>query len=164
MELRLQAKLLRAIQEREIDRVGGARPVRVNVRILATTNRDLAAEAARGRFREDLYFRLDVVALRVPALRERRGDIAPLAQHFARIYAELNGLQPRPLTPAALTRLTAHAWRGNVRELENTIHRAVLLAEGDAIGPDAIELHGDPAPPAADTSGPISAGTAGPTG
>lgn len=150
MELRLQAKLLRAIQEREIDRVGGARPVRVNVRLLATTNRDLAAAAASGRFREDLYFRLDVVAIRIPALRERRGDIAVLAAHFAKTYAATNGLPDRPLSAPALARLAAHGWRGNVRELENALHRAVLLAAGDAIGPEAIELHADlPAAPAA---------------
>ncbi len=128
MELRLQAKLLRALQEREIDRLGGAGPVKVNVRILATTNRDLAREAERGTFREDLYFRLNVVNLRVPPLRERPGDIAALAEHFARRYAEVNGVSFRPLSSAALSALSAHGWRGNVRELENTIHRAVLLA------------------------------------
>ena len=149
LELRLQAKLLRAIQEREIDRVGGDRPVRVNVRILATTNRDLAGEAAQGRFREDLYFRLDVVALRIPPLRERPGDIAVLAAHFARVYAAVNGLPARGLAPPALARLAAHPWRGNVRELENTVHRAVLLAGGDSIGAEAIELHGDAVPAAA---------------
>ncbi|HEY5302023.1 MAG TPA: sigma-54 dependent transcriptional regulator, partial [Acetobacteraceae bacterium] len=127
MDVRLQAKLLRAVQEREIDRVGGAGPVRVNVRILATTNRDLLAEVSRGAFREDLYFRLNVVSLRVPPLRERPGDIAALAEHFARRYAEVNGLPYRPVSRAALIRLTAHGWRGNVRKLENTIHRAVLL-------------------------------------
>jgi DNA-binding NtrC family response regulator len=146
MELRLQAKLLRAIQEREIDRVGGSKPVRVNVRILATTNRNLAAEAAAGRFREDLYFRLDVISLHIPPLRERRGDIAPLAHAFARRYAELNGVPYRPFTPSALQRLTAHGWRGNVRELENTVHRAVLLTEGDTIGPESVELAGESAP------------------
>ena len=140
MDVRLQAKLLRALQEREIDRLGGAAPVKVNVRILATTNRDLAAEARSGRFREDLYFRLNVVNLRIPPLRERPGDIAPLAEHFARRYAEVNGLPFRPLSPAAGMRLTSHQWRGNVRELENAIHRAVLLAEGDEIGLEAIEL------------------------
>jgi DNA-binding NtrC family response regulator len=140
MDPRLQAKLLRALQEREIDRVGGAAPVRVNVRILATTNRDLPAEVARGTFREDLYFRLNVVALRIPPLRERRGDIAPLAEHFARHYAEVNGLPERPLTPEALRLLQGQRWRGNVRELENTLHRAVLLAGGTAIGVEAIEL------------------------
>ncbi len=140
MELRLQAKLLRALQEREIDRVGGNAPVRVNVRILATSNRDLPVEVARGTFREDLYFRLNVVSLRIPSLRERPGDIAPLAEHFARRYAEVNGLPLRLLTAEALRRLTGHGWRGNVRELENTIHRAVLLAGGDVIDTDAIEL------------------------
>ncbi|HTN10281.1 MAG TPA: sigma-54 dependent transcriptional regulator [Acetobacteraceae bacterium] len=140
MDIRLQAKLLRAVQEREIDRIGGNGPVRVNVRILATTNRDLLAEIAAGRFREDLYFRLNVVALRIPPLRERPGDVATLAEHFARRYAEVNALPYRPLTRAALQRLAAHGWRGNVRELENTLHRAVLLAHGDSIDLDAIEL------------------------
>ena len=143
MELRLQAKLLRAVQEREIDRVGGSAPVRVNVRILATTNRNLAVEVASGRFREDLYFRLNVVALRVPALRERPLDIASLAVHFARRYAEVNGVPHRPLSVAARAKLISHAWRGNVRELENALHRAVLLAEGPTIDADAIEL-GEP--------------------
>jgi two-component system, response regulator FlrC len=140
MDVRLQAKLLRALQEREIDRLGGAAGVKVNVRILATTNRDLQAEAARGTFREDLYFRLNVVSLRVPPLRERPGDVAALAEYFARRYAEVNGLPYRALSRATLGRLAAHAWRGNVRELENTIHRAVLLAEGDEINEAAVEL------------------------
>jgi two-component system, response regulator FlrC len=140
MDIRLQAKLLRTLQEKEIDRLGGAAPVRVNVRILATTNRDLAALVQRGAFREDLYFRLNVVSLRIPPLRERPGDIAALADHFARRYADVNGLPFRPLSRDALPRLTSHAWRGNVRELENCIHRAVLLADGPAIGIEAIEL------------------------
>jgi DNA-binding NtrC family response regulator len=140
MDVRLQAKLLRALQEREIDRVGGGAPVRVNVRILATTNRDLLAEVAAGRFREDLYFRLNVVSLRIPALRERPGDIAALADYFARRYADLNGVPVRPISIEASRRLALHGWRGNVRELENTIHRAVLLAQGDEITGEAIEL------------------------
>ncbi len=140
MDVRLQAKLLRALQEREIDRLGGGAPVKVNVRILATTNRDLPAEVQRGTFREDLYFRLNVVSLRIPPLRERPGDIAALAEHFLRRYAEVNGLPFRPLSREALLRLGSHSWRGNVRELENAIHRAVLLAEGDLIGIEAIEL------------------------
>jgi two-component system response regulator FlrC len=114
--------------------------VKVNVRILATTNRDLPVEVARGTFREDLYFRLNVVSLRVPPLRERPGDIAALAEFFARRYAEVNDLPYRPLSRAALVRLAAHGWRGNVRELENTIHRAVLLAEGDELDQASIEL------------------------
>ncbi|MBB5690535.1 sigma-54-dependent Fis family transcriptional regulator [Roseomonas alkaliterrae] len=147
MDPRLQAKILRAIQEREIDRLGGAAPVKVDVRILAATHRDLAAEVAAGRFREDLYFRLAVVRLRIPPLRERREDILPLARHFAERYARANGLPPRGLSPAAEALLLRHAWPGNVRELENTLHRAVLLAEGPAIGPEAIDLL-DPLPAA----------------
>ena len=143
MDVRLQAKLLRALKEREIDRLGGTLPVRVNVRILATTNRDLLAEVANGRFREDLFFRLNVVSLRVPPLRERPGDIAALAEHFARRYADVNGMAYRPLSRPALTRLLAHGWRGNVRELENILHRAVLLAGGEEIEADAIELGAD---------------------
>lgn len=145
MDIRLQAKLLRAVQEREIDRLGGSGPVRVNVRILATTNRDLPAEVQHGTFREDLYFRLNVVSLRIPSLRERPGDIAALGDHFARRYADANGLPYRPLSREALLRLTSHSWRGNVRELENAVHRAVLLADGTEIGIAAIEL----GPPAA---------------
>jgi len=140
MDLRLQAKLLRAIQEREVDRLGGTAPVRVDVRILAATNRDLPAEIRAGRFREDLWFRLNVVALRIPPLRERPGDILPLARHFARRYAEVNGLPARGLSPMAEAALRGHTWPGNVRELENAIHRAVLLAQGPEIGPEAIEL------------------------
>ena len=140
IDVRMQAKLLRAVQEREIDRLGGASPVKVDVRILATTNRDLTAEVRRGTFREDLYFRLNVVSLRIPSLRERPGDISPLAEHFARKYAEVNGLPFRPISPNAMLRLTSHAWRGNVRELENAVHRAVLLASGAEIGIEAIEL------------------------
>ena len=140
MDPRLQAKILRAIQEREIDRLGGSAPVKVDVRILAATHRDLAGEVARGRFREDLYFRLAVVRLRIPSLRERPGDILPLARHFAERYARANGLPPRGLAPATEALLLAHPWPGNVRELENTLHRAVLLAEGASIGPEAIDL------------------------
>ena len=147
MDIRLQAKLLRALQEREIDRLGGAAPVRVNVRILATTNRDLTAEVTRGHFREDLFFRLNVVSLRVPPLRERPGDIAALAEHFARRYAEVNGLAYRPLSRSALARLLSHRWRGNVRELENIVHRAVLLAGGEEIAADVIELDAESGQP-----------------
>ncbi len=146
MDVRLQAKLLRALQEREIDRLGGSAPVRINVRILATTNRDLPAEVARGAFREDLYFRLNVVAMQMPPLRERTGDILPLADYFGRRYSELNGVPNRALTADAAAKLLAHSWRGNVRELENAMHRAVLLADGGVIGPEAIELAGAAAP------------------
>lgn len=138
MDARLQAKLLRALQERIIDRVGGSQPVRVDIRVIATSNRNLAEEVRKGTFREDLLYRLNVVHLRVPALRERPGDIAELAQFFGRRYADLNGLPVRPLSPDARRLVAASSWRGNVRELENTMHRAVLLAVGDDIGVDAI--------------------------
>src|SRR3954468_24408365 len=140
MDGRLQAKLLRAIQEREIDRVGGAKPVKIDIRILATSNRDLTDAVKRGTFREDLLYRLNVVNLRLPALRERPKDILALARHFGRKYAEANGVPFRPLSNDTERLLLSHAWRGNVRELENTIHRAVLLASGTEIGPEAIRL------------------------
>ena len=140
MDVRLQAKLLRAIQEREIDRLGGNAPVRVDVRILATSNRDLFAEINARRFREDLYFRLNVVSLCLPPLRERLADIPALAAHYARRYADINGLPPRPLSQNALIQLGAHAWRGNVRELENAVHRAVLLETGDCIEAETFNL------------------------
>ncbi len=160
MDIRLQAKLLRAVQEREIDRVGGDTPVKIDVRILATTNRDLPAECRQGRFREDLYFRLNVVSLAVPSLRERPGDIAALSEYFGRKYADVNGLPYRPISQAALMRLIAHPWRGNVRELENTIHRAVLLADGREIGLEAVEL-GPPMSPTTTTATAQPGGIAG---
>jgi len=138
MDVRLQAKLLRAIQERVIDRVGGARPVPVNIRIIATSNINLTDAVRDGTFREDLLFRLNVVNLKIPPLRERPADVIELAQHFAKIYAEANGLPVRPLSSEAKRQLTVNRWPGNVRELENTIHRAVLLASGNEIGAEAI--------------------------
>jgi two-component system response regulator FlrC len=140
MATHLQAKLLRAIQEREISRVGSNRPIKVDIRVVATTNRDLAEEAAKGTFREDLYFRLNVVNLWMPPLRSRRGDIAPLARHFVEKYSDANGVSELPISAAALQLLTAHQWRGNVRELENTMHRAVLLSNGEEIDVDAVQL------------------------
>lgn len=138
----LQAKLLRVIQEREIDRLGSAGPTKIDIRLIATSNRDLEAEVAAGRFREDLWFRLNVINLHLPPLRERVADIATLAHHFAAKYAAINGPRYRPLGSAAMALLQSHHWRGNVRELENCIHRAVLLATGDEIGPDDLVLQG----------------------
>ncbi len=138
MDQRLQAKLLRVIQERVVDRLGGSQPVKVDVRIVATSNRNLREEVAKGRFREDLYFRLNVVSLAIPPLRERPQDVAVLAAHFIKKYSEANGVAVRSLSPDALAKLEAHDWPGNVRELENTIHRAVLLSYGDTIGSDAF--------------------------
>jgi len=142
MHPRLQAKLLRAIQEREIDRVGGSQPIKVNIRLLATSNRDLEEAVRNGSFREDLYFRLNVVNIQLPALRERPQDIPILAQHFAAKYSEANGVPNLEVTPEAMQLLKSHHWRGNVRELENTMHRAVLLAQDGRIGTEAIMLTG----------------------
>ncbi len=140
MDPRLQAKLLRSLQEREIDRVGSSAPIKIDIRLVATSNRDLEAAVAEGSFREDLLFRLNVVNLHMPPLRERTGDIPVLCSHFIEKYSEANGIAVRPLAPAAHDMLVGHGWRGNVRELENTIHRSVLLAKGEQIGPDAIML------------------------
>lgn len=138
MDARLQAKLLRALQEREIDRVGGSGPVKVNIRVIATSNRDLNKAVRDGIFREDLLFRLNVVNLAIPPLRDRPEDALALAEHFLKKYAAANGLPHRPLNEAARLQITTRGWAGNVRELENAMHRAVLLASGTEIGPDAI--------------------------
>jgi DNA-binding NtrC family response regulator len=144
MDVRLQSKLLRVLQEKELDRVGGNQPVKVDVRILATSNRQMEEEVRKGTFREDLWYRLNVVTLALPALRERPLDIAVLADHFTKRYTEANGLPARPISAEAKQMLSRHHWRGNVRELENTMHRAVLLASGTEIGPEAIILSGAP--------------------
>ena len=140
MDVRLQAKLLRVLQERVVDRVGGSKPVRINIRVIATSNRNLGEEVKNGRFREDLLFRLNVVNLTVPPLRERPADVVALAEHFARKYATLNGVAFRPLSDGARLSIASARWPGNVRELENAIHRAVLLSVGDTIDRDAIRL------------------------
>jgi two-component system response regulator FlrC len=138
MDTRLQAKLLRAIQERVIDRVGGNRPVPIDIRIIATSNRNLVEAVREGTFREDLLFRLNVVNLKIPPLRDRPADVIELAQHFIRKYSDANGVPARALSAEARRTLVLNRWPGNVRELENTIHRAVLLATGDDIGADGI--------------------------
>ena len=140
MDIRLQAKLLRAIQERVIDRVGGTKPVPVDIRILATSNRNLADEVRAGTFLEDLLFRLNVINLQIPPLRERPQDIDLLAAHFADKYAQANGLPQRKMSAECHRHLHANNWPGNVRELENTIHRAVLLATGVEIGAEALRM------------------------
>jgi DNA-binding NtrC family response regulator len=138
MDVRLQSKLLRALQERVIDRVGGNRPVPVNIRVLATSNRNLRDAVREGKFREDLLYRLNVVNLQIPPLRDRPADVLELAQHFAKKYSQANGMPLRPLSAEARRALLVSRWPGNVRELENTIHRAVLLANGAEIEIDAI--------------------------
>ncbi|MGD9814996.1 MAG: sigma-54 interaction domain-containing protein [Hyphomonadaceae bacterium] len=138
MDLRLQSKLLRALQERVIDRVGGGKPVPVNIRVLATSNRDLGALVRAGEFREDLLYRLNVVNLRVPPLRDRKDDLKALSLFFIDKYARANGRPARRLSADGLAQVLAHAWPGNVRELENAMHRAVLLANGEDVGAEAI--------------------------
>ncbi len=134
-----QAKVLRALQEGVITRVGGERPIRVDVRVIAATNKDLKQEIARGRFREDLYFRLNVVPIHVPPLRERREDIPMLVRHFAQVAVERQRLPEREFSPAAIERLCAMDWPGNVRELRNTVERLLILARGPEIGPADVD-------------------------
>jgi two-component system response regulator HydG len=133
MPLALQAKLLRALQQGEVQRLGSDRPVRVDVRIIAATNRDLEAEVRAGHFREDLYYRLNVIALRVPALRERPEDIPLLAGHFLERFSRRNRKSFRGFSPRAMDLMLRHDWPGNVRELENAVERAVILAPGETV-------------------------------
>ena len=134
----LQAKLLRVLQEREFERVGGTKTLTMNVRLVAATNRDLAAEVRRGAFREDLYHRLNVVALRTPPLRERREDILPLARHFAKAAGVRCGRRISGISAEAERYLESYNWPGNVRELENAVERAVVLGESETILPEDL--------------------------
>jgi len=136
MPLALQAKLLRVLQEREVERVGGRKIIALDIRVLATSNRDMAKEVAAGRFREDLYYRLNVFPLHIPALRERPADIVPLALHFA----ALHGSPAARFAADAEALLAAHAWPGNVRELENAVQRALILAGGDTVAAEHLQL------------------------
>jgi len=150
MDARLQAKLLRALQERVIDRVGGAKPVPVNIRVLATSNRNLAQAVKEGSFREDLLYRLNVINLAIPPLRERPADIVALSEFFVKKYSEANAIALKPIALEARRRLQAHGWPGNVRELENAMHRAVLLSPGMEIDAESIRLpDGQPLNPVA---------------
>lgn len=139
-DVKIQAKLLRAIQEKEIDRIGGKAPIKVDTRIIATSNRNLDECVKNGTFRQDLYYRLNVVNINIPPLKDRPDDIIVLAKHFAKKYSELNDIPLKEMTPAAEQKLLSYLWPGNVRELENTVHRAVLLSSGDKIDEDAILL------------------------
>lgn len=139
MPLSLQPKLLRVLQEREIDRLGDTRPIRIDVRVIATTNRSLKALVGEGRFRADLYYRLNVVPLSVPPLRDRREDIAGLAEFFVRKYTPKSVHKQICISADLLARLEAHDWPGNIRELENFIRRALALSPGPVLGPDSMD-------------------------
>ncbi|HEX6865339.1 MAG TPA: sigma-54 dependent transcriptional regulator, partial [Thermoanaerobaculia bacterium] len=136
----LQVKLLRVLEERQIMRVGGSELIDVDFRLIAATNRDLEKEVAEGRFREDLYYRLKVVTLRIPPLRERPGDIAQLAEHFLALFCQEHGKPPKRLSPEALELLSRYSWPGNVRELRNVMESAVVFSQGDEISPAELPL------------------------
>lgn len=140
MPLGLQAKLLRVLQEREVERVGARKPISLDIRVLATSNRDLAAEVAAGRFREDLFYRLSVFPLAWRPLRERPADILPLAERLLAKYVKKMNLAPLRLSAQAVACLTSHAWPGNVRELDNAIQRAVILQQNGVIEPNDLCL------------------------
>ncbi|BAI80310.1 two-component, sigma54 specific, transcriptional regulator [Deferribacter desulfuricans SSM1] len=140
--INLQAKLLRVLQEKEIERLGGLKPIPVDVRIIATTNRDLLEEVKKGNFREDLYYRLNVINLHIPPLRRRKDDILHLAEFFVEKYSKLNRKKAKNLSEDAKSTLVNYDWPGNVRELEHTIERAVILSKGDKITSKDLFLHG----------------------
>jgi two-component system response regulator HydG len=151
MPLNMQVKLLRVLQEREVTRVGGDGVISVDVRLIAATNRDLTAAVQSGQFREDLYYRLNVIMLELPALRQRREDIPLLAQHFLSRYTERNNRSIKGFTPQAMDRLNRYDWPGNVREMMNIVERAVVLSRGDH-----IEV-GDLPPPLCEPSASVEA-------
>jgi DNA-binding NtrC family response regulator len=167
MRLDLQSKLLRVIQEHEFERVGGHQPIRVDVRLIATTNRDLKAEADAGRFRSDLFYRLNVVPIKTPPLRDRKEDLPVLVQHFARRAAEEIGVSVTGVAPETIDLLLRHSWPGNVRELANAVERAVILSRGGVLRPEAFQgileaVVSRPAPvPATATATAAGAGPAG---
>ncbi len=138
VSLAMQVKLLRALQEQEFERVGGEAPIKVDVRVLSATNKELEAEVAAGRFREDLFYRLHVLPVKLPPLRERREDIPILVQHFVAKLGPKTNARIRTVSDAALGRIMAYHWPGNVRELENAIEQALVFAEGDEIAPTAL--------------------------
>ncbi|HET8555200.1 MAG TPA: PEP-CTERM-box response regulator transcription factor [Rhodanobacteraceae bacterium] len=140
MPIALQAKLLRFFQERVVERIGGREPIPVDVRIIGATHQDLKARIDEGLFREDLYYRISEVVIRLPPLRERAGDVTALARHFLDQAASRHGRVGCKFTPKALKAIQAHPWRGNVRELENAVNSAVIMADGKQIGPEALHL------------------------
>jgi two-component system, NtrC family, nitrogen regulation response regulator NtrX len=138
MSAKTQAKVLRVLQEGEVERLGSARTIKVDVRVIAATNKDLEAEIERGNFREDLYFRLSVIPIRVPPLRDRREDIPALVRHFVDMFSRESNRRPMRFTPAALEFMQKARWKGNVRELRNTVERLLIMTPGDTIDVDDL--------------------------
>jgi two-component system nitrogen regulation response regulator NtrX len=133
MSLKTQAKVLRVLQEGEVERLGSARTLKVDVRVISATNKILQQEIEKGNFREDLFFRLSVIPIHVPPLRERAEDIPPLVKHFSDLFARENNFRPKRLTPAAMSALQRNRWKGNIRELRNTVERLLIMAPGDVV-------------------------------
>jgi DNA-binding NtrC family response regulator len=154
MSLNLQAKLLRVLQEREITRVGGNQAIPIDIRVIATTNRDLYKEAQEGRFREDLFYRLNVFPIHIPPLRERPEDISLLARHFLKSFSKVLGKAIEGFTPQAMEALLERPWRGNIRELQNTIQRSVHLCRGELIDVSDFMIEAQ-VPPASPSAGKI---------
>ena len=152
MSPKTQAKVLRVLQEGEVERLGSARTIKVDVRVIAATNKDLEQEIEKGTFREDLYFRLSVVPITVPPLRERREDIPALVRHFADLFSRDNNRRPQRFTPAAIDFLKGARWKGNVRELKNTVERLIIMTPGETIDVDDLRdvVRLEPKPQAAD--------------
>jgi two-component system nitrogen regulation response regulator NtrX len=151
MSVKTQAKVLRVLEEGEVERVGSSRTIRVDVRVIAATNKDLEKEIEKGNFREDLFFRLSVIPLQVPPLRDRIEDIPALVQHFLDTLARENNFRRRRITPRAMEALQRHRWKGNIRELRNTVERSLIMTAGDAIDladlPEGVRVDPRPAPP-----------------
>jgi two-component system nitrogen regulation response regulator NtrX len=152
MSAKTQAKVLRVLQEGEVERLGSARTIKVDVRVIAATNKDLEQEIERGTFREDLYFRLSVIPIRVPALRDRREDIPLLVRHFAELFSRENNRRPQRFTPDAMEFLQKARWKGNVRELKNTVERLIIMTPGEVIDVDDLRdvVRLEPKPSASD--------------
>ncbi len=157
MSAKTQAKVLRVLQEGEVERLGSARTIKVDVRVIAATNKDLEQEIEKGTFREDLYFRLSVIPIRVPPLRDRREDIPALVRHFVDLFSRENNRKPQRFTPAALDYLQKGRWKGNVRELRNTVERLLIMTPGDTIDVDDLRdvVRADAKPAA---GGPVAEG------
>jgi len=155
MSAKTQAKVLRVLQEGEVERLGSARTIKVDVRVIAATNKDLEAEIERGTFREDLYFRLSVIPIRVPPLRDRRDDIPALVRHFVDVFSRENNRRPQRFSPGALALMQKARWKGNVRELKNTVERLLIMTPGDAIDEEDLRdvVRADTRPPAAVAAG-----------